>query len=70
MGIEALPDNYIPVSCGACYVVRKLGACICSNTYLDTVQSTNHMTLYDNDFGLNYSKVTTQTTRSQFHISN
>lgn len=70
MGIETLPNNHIPVSCDACYVAGKLGTCVCSDTYLDTVQSTNHMMLYGNDFGLNCSKTTTQTTRSQYHISN
>ena len=46
MGIEALPSNHIPVSCGTCYVVGDLGTCVCSDAYLDTVQSTNHMMLY------------------------
>jgi hypothetical protein len=70
MGIETFPSNHIPVSCGTCYVVGELGTCVCSDAYLDTVQSTNHMMLYGNDFGPNYSNSTTQTTRSQRHISN
>ena len=39
MGFEIFPNNHIPVSCGTCYVVGKLGTCICSDAYLDTVQT-------------------------------
>ena len=39
MGFEIFPNNHIPVSCGTCHVVGKLGTCICSDAYLDTVQT-------------------------------
>ena len=39
MGFEIFPNNHIPVSCGTCYVIRKSGTCICSDAYLDTVQT-------------------------------
>jgi hypothetical protein len=70
MGIKIFPSNHIPVSCGTCYVVGNLGTCNYSDAHLDTVQSTNHMMLYGNDFGPNYSNNTIQTTRSHRHILN
>lgn len=69
MGIETLTNNHIPVSCGACYVVGKLRTCVCRNTYFNIVQSISHTMLYGNDFGPNYSKITTRTTHSPYHIS-
>jgi len=69
MGIETFANNQIPVSCGTYHGVGESGTCVRSDAYLDTVQSTNHMMLYGNDFGPNYSNNTTQTIRSQCHIS-
>jgi hypothetical protein len=51
-------------------LVIELEARACSDIDPNAVQSTNHMMLYGNDFGPNYSITTMQTIRVHYRISN
>jgi hypothetical protein len=71
--LKRFPNIHIPVSSGVAVVVVKLGIHACSDTDLNAMQSTTHISLCGNNFGPNYSSIATQTTLSplsQCRISN